>query len=177
MRRRFIYPLLMLTALLLSIAINAFLGPMANGQIESVPVPNAAEACVDRDDHFAAGGAELIATETLDGADYYLIYTYEDSEESRQYPSALLVSSSSPNTCETALWNTMGDYLKYADFVPYEVAVRFREIEYSIQLERLGREDFINAFTSPEDLDLFPEFLEAFERLGVLEDIENHLGM
>ena len=177
MRRRFIYPLLMLTALLLSIAVNAFLAPIATSQIESVPVPSEAETCVDLDDHFAAGGAELIATATVDGNDYYLIYTYEDFEDSRQYPSALLVSSSAPNTCETALWNTPGDYLKYADFVPYEVAVRFREIEYSIQLERLGREDFINAFISPENLDLFPEFIEAFERLGVLEDIENHLGV
>jgi hypothetical protein len=55
--RRFFYPLLMLTTLLLSIAVNAFLTPIANSQIENVPVPSEAEACVDRDSHFAAGGA------------------------------------------------------------------------------------------------------------------------
>jgi hypothetical protein len=172
--RRFVYPLLMLTTLLLSMAINAFLAPIATSQIESVPVPREAEGCVDRDHHFAAGGAELIATETVDGTDYYLIYTYEDSADSRQYPSALLVSVA-VNACETALWNTPGDFLAYADYVPMAAAIKFREIEYSIQLEKLGRSDFIRAFDLPR-IDLLEEEAAALERLGVLDEIRGDQG-
>jgi hypothetical protein len=111
----------------------------------------------------------LIAQETVEDINYYLIHTYEGSEESEDFPIALLVSSTS-GTCQVQLWNSPRDFLPYVNYVPLDAAIKFREIEYSIQLERLGRSDFIDAFDLSE-IDLLEEEEEALERLGVLNAI------
>lgn len=139
--------------------------------IES-PVPEVAEACVDRDSFFAEGGAELIASEQVNGVDYYLIFTYEDFENSEDYPIALFVSAQN-ETCQVEIWNTPGDHIVYADFIPLQAAEKFREIEYGMTLKRMGRQAFINAFDLSE-ITLYPEEETALERLGVLEAIRNN---
>ena len=112
-----------------------------------------------------------MATKTVDDVKYYLIYTYEDSN-AEQYPSALLVSETAEN-CTVELWNTPGDFLAYADYVPFEAAVKFREIEFSRQLDRLGREAFIDAFNVSEQA-LLDEEETALEQLGILDDIRRN---
>lgn len=113
-----------------------------------------------------------MATAAVEGTNYYLIYTYEESPNAEQYPSALLVSATA-GTCEVELWNTPGDFLAYADYVPFEAAVKFHEIQFSRQLDRLGREAFINAFDVSE-LALLEEESAALQRLGVLEAIRRN---
>lgn len=135
-------------------------------------VPTVVEPCLDRSSSFAAGGATLMATKTVDDVNYYLIYTYEDSSNAESYPSALLVSATAEN-CTVELWNTPGDFLAYADYVPFEAAVKFREIEFFRQLDRLGREEFIDAFNISEQA-LLDEESTALEQLGVLDDIQRN---
>lgn len=141
-------------------------------QAQPVPVPSVVEPCVDRSDVFAAGAVEVMATETVAGKDYYLLYTYEAGPEAQRYPSPLLVSVAA-DTCQVALWNTAGDFLPYADYVPLAAAIAFREIEFSRQLERLGRQAFIDGFDVSE-LELMAEEAAALERLGVLEAIQGN---
>lgn len=160
--KRWLYAFLTLITLSVSIAVN-YLSP-APAQGQRTQVPQTTEACIDRNDTYAAGGAELIASTTVDETDYYLIYTYSDGENAREFPSALLVSSSMSNSCKQEYWNIGGFGLPYADFVPFDVAVHFKKIELDIQLERLGREPFIEAYRS---IELFPEEVEAIEQLGV----------
>ncbi len=157
---------LAIAALIATVMVGSALTVRA--QIDS-SVPPVTESCIDRSSPFAAGGAELMATATVEGTEYYLIYTYEDSPDAAQYPSALLVSAAS-GTCDVALWNTPGDFLAYADYVPFEAAVKFREIQFSRRLDRMGREAFITAFDLSE-LALLDEEAAALERLAVLEDI------
>lgn len=168
--RRLRYPLMMLLALCICVVVSVLHSSVAISQAESVPVPPEAENCVDMTSMFAAGGAELIATESVDGTDYFLIYTYEDSANSEEFPIALLVSSPSSDSCTSELWNTPGDFLPYADYVPLAAAIKFREVEYSIQLERMSREEFVNAFDLSE-LDLLEEEKKALENMGLLDEI------
>jgi hypothetical protein len=156
----------------LTVALIAGDMPTGRAQAET-PVPSVVEPCVDRSSFFVAGGAALIATETVESTDYYLIYTYEDAPGSDQYPIALLVSSSAQNSCEVELWNTPRDALAYADYVPFRAAVKFQEIEYKIQLMQLGREKFINAFGLSET-NLFPEEEAALEHLDLLKEIRSN---
>ena len=134
-------------------------------------VPTVVEPCLDRSSPFASGGATLMATKTVDDVNYYLIYTYEGSN-AESYPSALLVSETAEN-CTVELWNTPGDFLAYADYVPFEAAVKFREIEFSRQLDRLGREAFVDAFNVSEQA-LLDEEETALEQLGILDDIRRN---
>ena len=161
--KRFCYLFLTLITVTISLAISDLTSTPVQGQGE-VQVPQEAQACIDSDDHFAEGGSESIASITVDETDYYLIYTYEAASGSREYPSALLISSAQPSTCQKEYWNTGGFGRPYSDFVPFEVAVHFKQIELGIQLERLGREEFIDAYSS---IELFPEEVEAIEQLGV----------
>lgn len=163
-------PLLLISTIFFTIAIDV--NRFSSAITLEVPVPDSAEACVDRGDIFTAGGAELIADETVDGVDYYLIFTYRDTPQAEQYPNALFVSVSN-GKCEIEIWNTPGDHIIYADFVPLQAAEKFREIEYGMVLERMGRQDFINAFDLSE-ITLYPEEETALERLGVLDEIRNN---
>lgn len=169
--RRFNYIGLSLMAIGISIAISLLSSSSVRGQGEQ-SVPPAVDACIDSRSPFTAGGVELIATATVEDTNYYLIYTYESAPGSEQYPIALLVSSQTENTCQRELWNTPRDFLEYANYVPLDAAVKFREIEYSIQLERMSRAEFINAFDL-SSIDLFPEEAEALQRLNVLDEIRS----
>lgn len=138
-------------------------------------IPSVVEPCIDQDSFFAQGGAELIARAEVEGNEYYLVHTYEQGDDDREFPSAQLIAVEG-GSCTTELWNNPNDYLPYAQYVPDAAAVEFRFVEARISLQRLGRQEFMNAFTSPDDLDLFPEFIRAYERLGVLEDIRQRVG-
>jgi hypothetical protein len=74
-----------------------------------------------------------------------------------------------------ALWNTAGDFLAYADYVPLSAAIAFREIEFARQLERLGRSSFVEAFDLSARA-LLEEESAALERLGLLAEIQEHQG-
>jgi hypothetical protein len=143
-------------------------------QVQQVPVPPVVEPCVDRSDVFAAGTVDVMATETVADTDYYLLYTYEAGPEAQRYPSPLLVSVAA-GTCQVALWNTAGDFLAYADYVPLSAAIAFREIEFARQLERLGRSSFIEAFDLSARA-LLEEESAALERLGLLAEIQERQG-
>lgn len=171
MKHRLTYPRTLLAIAALIAALMAGSALTVRAQVET-SVPPVVEPCLDRSSPLAAGGAALMATATVEGTDYYLIYTYENAPNAEQYPSALLVSATA-DTCDVALWNTPGDFLAYADYVPFEAAVKFHEIQFSRQLDRLGREAFINAFDLSE-LALLEEEAAALERLGVLEAIQRN---
>ena len=156
---------------ILTIAVVVGSALLVRGQTDT-SIPTMVEPCLDRSSPFAAGGATLMATKSIDDVNYYLIYTYEASSNAESYPSALLVSETDER-CTVELWNTPGDFLAYADYVPFEVAVKFREIEFSRQLDRLGRESFIDAFNVSEQA-LLDEESTALEQLGVLDDIKRN---
>ena len=165
----FIRKLFALAALTIAVVVGSAL--LVRAQPDA-SVPTVVEPCLDRSSPLAAGGATLMATKTVDDVNYYLIYTYEDSSNAEQYPSALLVSETAEN-CTVELWNTPGDFLAYADYVPFEAAVKFREIEFSRQLDRLGREAFIDAFNVSEQA-LLDEEETALDQLGVLDAIQRN---
>jgi hypothetical protein len=165
----FIRKLFAIAALTIAVVVGCTL--LVRAQTDA-PVPAVVEPCLDRSSPFAAGGATLMATKSINDVNYYLIYTYENSSNSESYPSALLVSETDER-CTVELWNTPGDFLAYADYVPFDVAVKFREIEFSRQLDRLGRESFIDAFNVSEQ-SLLDEEVTALEHLGVLDDIKRN---
>lgn len=172
MMRRLSYIAVSLLALVAALLMGDGFTQLAQGQ---TAIPAVVEPCINRDSFFAKGGAELIARADVGGDEHYLVHTYEQGEEAKDYPSALLVSVTG-GSCNSELWNTPGDYLPYAQYVPDAAAIEFRFVEARMTLNRMGRQAFIESFNSPDDLDLFPEFLQAYERLGVLSEIQERVG-
>lgn len=163
----------LLLGLVLSIAIASTSSTSA--QQDYLPVPPEAEACVELDSPVLGGdgGAEVLATEVVDGTQYFLIFTYHKEDwEDREFPSALLVSASQ-GTCESLFWNTPGALLPYADYVPMAAAVNFRQIEFERQIALLGgnQDQFINSFDLDEQ-PLFEEESLALEQMGILDELE-----